>query len=76
MDVFIAAFLWGKRQREKRRRKSTSKHWKPDVTAFALTRQRSQRHSGTLSEMRAEMQEAPVTLRGEASTMAGSVVAL
>lgn len=67
-------FLWGKRQREKKE-KITSKHWKPDVTAFALTRQSSQRHSGTLSEMRAEMQEAPITLRRGASARAVSVVA-
>lgn len=75
MDIFIAAFCGEKGKEKKRRRKITSKHWKPDVTAFALTRQSSQRHSGTLSEMRAEMQEAPITLRRGASARAGSVVA-
>lgn len=49
-------FLWRKRKKEKRKRKITSQPWKPDVTAFALTRQSAQRHSGTLSEMREELQ--------------------
>ena len=73
-DVFSAAFC-----KEKAKRQEEKKDHIEALEARCrslCSHQSTQRHSSTLFKRRAERQEAPVTLRGEASAVAGSVVAL